>query len=65
VIDWPLRALLDEVQVSKVAEYLAQRLELEQGETMLQLEFVDGHYDRLRRYDGRPHSPRKMPRTAD
>jgi hypothetical protein len=49
VIDPELRELLAEVQISKIAEYLAERAELEQGETMLQLEFKQGRYQRLQR----------------
>jgi hypothetical protein len=49
VIDPELRERLDEVQVSKIAEYLAERVELEQGETMLQIEFKQGRYQRLQR----------------
>jgi hypothetical protein len=41
--------LLDEVRVSVLAEYLARRLELDEGETMLQLEFKRGRYQRLQR----------------
>lgn len=46
-----LKALVDEVQVSKLAEYLAKRLAIDAGETMLQLEFADGRYQRMRRYE--------------
>lgn len=49
MIDPALRALLAEVQISKIAEYLAARLELEHGETTLQLEFKQGRYQRLQR----------------
>lgn len=49
MIDPELRELLDEVHVSKIAEYLAERFELEQGETMLQLEFKRGRYQRAQR----------------
>lgn len=46
-----LRELLDEEKVSTIAEYLSVRLELDRGDTMLQLEFSDGRYDRMHRYD--------------
>jgi hypothetical protein len=49
MIDPTLRTLLNEVHVSKIAEYLAERFELEQGETMLQLEFKQGRYQRAQR----------------
>lgn len=45
-----LEALLDEAQVSKIAEYLARRLEIDEDETMLQLQFADGRYQRMQRF---------------
>jgi len=45
-----LAALLDEEQVSKLSEYLAKRLEIDEGETMLQLQFADGRYQRMQRF---------------
>jgi hypothetical protein len=46
----PLRAELDEIPVSKLAEYLCGRLELDEGEKLLQLLFRDGRYQRMARF---------------
>ena len=42
--------LLQEVRVSVLAEYLAKRLDLAAGECTLQFDFVQGRYERMRRY---------------
>ena len=46
-----LREQLDDVPISKIGEYLAERLDIDEGEMMLQLEFRDGRYQKMRRYD--------------
>ncbi len=45
-----LEEQLDEVPVSKLAEYLCRRLELDEEETMLQIQFTNGRYQRMSRY---------------
>jgi hypothetical protein len=66
MIDPELREQLDDIQVSKLAEYLGRRLGLDEGDTMLQLEFTDGRYQRMRRYDKPRGSslPSRMPRLG-
>jgi hypothetical protein len=49
-LDPELRLMLDEIPVAKLAEYLCARVQLDQGQTMLQLEFVEGRYERMRRF---------------
>jgi hypothetical protein len=53
-----LRERLDEVRVSKLAEYLCARLELDHGETVLQLLFHDGRYERMQRFAAVRDQPR-------
>lgn len=45
-----LREQLDEISVAKLAEYLCGRLELDEGEKLLQLLFRNGRYQRMTRY---------------
>jgi hypothetical protein len=45
-----LRAELAEIPVSKLAEYLCARLDLDVGESLLQLLFRDGRYERMTRW---------------
>jgi hypothetical protein len=45
-----LRDELDDVPVSKLAEYLCSRLQLDDGEKLLQLLFRDGRYQQMTRY---------------
>jgi hypothetical protein len=45
-----LRAALDRIPVSKLAEYVCVRVQLDEGRTMLQLKFVEGRYERMRRF---------------
>jgi len=54
-VSWPeiseqLRAALDEIPVGKLAEYFAERLELDDGEQLLQLLFRDGRFQRMTRF---------------
>lgn len=49
-----LREQLDDVQISKLAEYLCERLDLDVDATMLQLEFLNGRYQKMKRFV-KPH----------
>jgi hypothetical protein len=49
-ISQALRRELDEVPVSRLAEYLCARLQLDEGEKALLLSFKNGRYDRMKPY---------------
>jgi hypothetical protein len=44
-----LRTELERVPIAQLAEYVCSRVQLDSGRTMLQLQFIDGRYDRMRR----------------
>ena len=59
-----LRDQLDDVPVSKLAEYLCDRLELDAGETLLQLLFRDGRYQRMQRFQVIARDARYSPEAS-